>query len=408
MSLIENTISKAFLKKIRQRQAKEQDSNEEQTNEPVGKTAVSIRQAEFSDYENVDRLNRKLGQGPDSPENWQRLWRENPAIKDLKAPGRIGWVLEDSGRIVGFLGSIPLCYEFSGTPVLAAATCRFAVEMPYRAFSHLLVMAFFRQKEYQLFIDSSATPAAAKIMAAVKAQPLPQKDYDTILFWVLNARRYSAFALRKMGAGKLTVTAGALLGKATLGVDSYRRNLRFQVPAQAYEVKEEKLSSLGKCFRDFIANIGSEKTGLLATRTPEILCWHFEPPQNRRPASLFACYQDGQMKGYLVLRLYEETHEGLRRAIVADMLIQKNDSEVLAVLLRSALRAAQESGADILEVVGFPSEIRECVSRFRPYSRKLPANPFYFKAKEKELQESLRQETVWYATPFDGDSTLWP
>src|ERR1700739_602102 len=143
MSLIENTISQAFLKKIRQRQAKEQDSNEEQTNEPVGKTAVSIRQAQFSDHENVRPLNRKWGQGPDSPENWQRLWRENPAIRDLKAPGRIGWVLEDSRRIVGFLGSIPLCYEFSGTPVLAAATCRFAVVLPYPAFSHLLVMAFF-------------------------------------------------------------------------------------------------------------------------------------------------------------------------------------------------------------------------------------------------------------------------
>jgi hypothetical protein len=408
MSLIENTISQAFLNKIRQRQAKEEDSNEEQTYEPVGKTAVSIRQAEFSDYENVDQLNRKLGQGPDSPENWQRLWRDNPAIRDLKAPGRIGWVLEDSGRVVGFLGSIPLCYEFSGAPVLAAATCRFAVEPSYRAFSHLLVMAFFRQKEYQLFIDSSATPAAAKIMAAVKAQPVPQKDYDEILFWVLNARRYSAFALRKLRVGKLAVAAGALLGKATLGIDSYRRNLGFRASAPACEVKEEELSSLGKCFEDFIGEIRSEKTGLLGIRTPEILRWHFEPPRNRRPASLFACYQNGKMKGYLVLRSYEETREGLKRSIVADMLIQKNDADVLAVLLRSALQAAQQSGADILEFVGFPSEIRERVSCFRPYSRKLPANPFYFKAREKALQESLKQESVWYASPFDGDSTLWP
>jgi hypothetical protein len=408
MSLIENAISRAFLKRIRHRRAQEQDLNEEQADELVRKTAVSIREAEFSDFENVDQLNRKLGQGPDSLENWRRLWRDNPAIKDLQAPVRIGWVLEDCGRIVGFLGSIPLCYELSGTPVLAAATCRFAVEPAYRAFSHLLVMAFFRQKEYQLFIDSSATPAAGKIMAAVKAQVLPQKDYDTILFWILNAGRYSAYVLRKMGVGKYGVTAGTILGQVALRVDGYRRNLALPAFARGCEVKEEKLSSLGMVFEGFINKIRCEKRGLLGKRTPEILCWHFEPPQNRRPVSVLACYQNREMKGYLILRLYEEMREGLRRAVVADLLIEKDDPKVLAALLRSALQAAKKSGADILEVAGFPSEIRGRISSFRPYSRKLPANPFYFKTREKELQEVLKQEAVWYASSFDGDSTLWP
>jgi hypothetical protein len=68
MSLIENAISGASLKRIRHRRAQEQDSNEEQANELVRKTAVSIREAQFSDCENVDQLNRKLGQGPYSLE----------------------------------------------------------------------------------------------------------------------------------------------------------------------------------------------------------------------------------------------------------------------------------------------------------------------------------------------------
>jgi hypothetical protein len=40
--------------------------------------------------------------------------------------------------------------------------------------------------------------------------------------------------------------------------------------------------------------------------------------------------------------------------------------------------------------------------------RKLPANPFYYKAKEKALQDRLQQESAWYACAYDGDSTLWP
>lgn len=114
------------------------------------------------------------------------------------------------------------------------------------------------------------------------------------------------------------------------------------------------------------------------------------------------------MRGYLILRNYEETTDGLKRAVVADLLVEDNDPRVTAALFRSALGAARNSGADILEVTGFPAEIRDGLQEWRPYTRKLPANPFYYKAREKALQNRLQQESAWYACPYDGDSTLWP
>jgi hypothetical protein len=407
--MIAELWSRAILKRIRARnEASSRLATEVPDQEGRNIKRVLLREARFEDFPEISAMNSRLGQGPDSLENWHRLWRDNPAIRSFNAPSRIGWLLEDSGRIVGFLGSIPLQYEFRGAPLVAAATCRFAVEPQYRAFSHLLVMAFFRQKEIQLFIDSSATPAAGKIMVAAKAQVLPQKTYESILFWVLNPRRYSAYALRKMGLTGTAVWLGRVLGQLVLQAASLFWNRRPPASTAGLEVRNEPLSSLGDRFEQFVDTISHRQTQLLARRSSEILLWHFEAPQNRRPVSLFTCYRNGQMSGYLVLRFYEESQEGLKRSVVADLLVQDDDPTIVAALLRAALDQAQKAGADVLEVVGFPMKIRECLFRWRPYSRSLPANPFYFKAQEKKLHEALQQEVAWYACPYDGDSTLWP
>jgi hypothetical protein len=407
--MIAEAWSRAILKRIRARNETNRNAAKKGTIGASGdEKQVTVREAAFEDFQQISTMTSRLGQGPDSLENWRRLWQENPAIRSFHAPSRIGWVLEDSGRIVGFLGTIPLLYEFAGAQLLAAATCRFAVEFEYRAFSYLLVMAFFRQKDVQLFIDSSATPAAGKIMAAAKAQVLPQRAYATILFWVLSPRRYSAYALRKMGFHGPLVFLGSVLGRVALPIANLFRNRRPQKPSRALLVQEEPLSSLGDRFEKFVDTIECRQTRLLAKRTPEILRWHFAPPQNRRPVSVFVCSRNGLMRGYLILRFYEESEAGLKRSVVADLLTVDNDQAVVSALLRAALDKAKHARADIVEVVGFPEAVRKTLLHSKPYSRNLPANPFYFKAREKSLQEALLQEAAWYASAYDGDSTLWP
>lgn len=407
--MITDSWTSTLLRRVRARNSSaERQSDDSISSGSSDEKQIVVREAQFEDFTQISEMNMRLGQGPDSPENWLRLWRDNPTIKALGAPARIGWVLQDADRIVGFLGSIPLSYEFASAPVLAAATCRFAVEPPYRVFSHLLVMAFFRQREFQLFIDSSATPAAGKIMVAVKARAIPQRDYDTILFWVLNPLRYSAYALRKIGIDRIWVAAGSYFGSLALRISSLYWNQKPSPSVKNLVVRQESLSSLGEQFETFVQSVNVRNQRIFAKRSPEILRWHFEPPQNRRPVSLLVCYQGSGMRGYLILRNYEETIDGLKRAVVADLLVERNDPSVTAALFRSALGAAQNSGADILEVTGFPVEMRDCLQEWRPYTRKLPANPFYYRAKDKTMQDHLQQESAWYACPYDGDSTLWP
>ena len=173
---MQNPLTEALLKRIRSRTGSDDAPVPTGSAEifPVDPASLSVREAQFADFESIHSMNRRLGQGADSEENWNRLWRDNPALQETHRKARIGWVLADAGKITGFLGSIPLAYRFQGQVLSAAATCRFAVEPSYRGYTHMLVNSFFRQKDVDLFLNTTATVGAGKMMAALRALPVPQ------------------------------------------------------------------------------------------------------------------------------------------------------------------------------------------------------------------------------------------
>jgi hypothetical protein len=410
MTALENILTEAVLKRIRSRRVAQSEGNTASATDLPARAdaAVKIREAQFADCERVCALNLRLGQGPDSPENWNRLWRDNPAITHGNATPRIGWVLEDSRETVGFLGSIPLLYEYNGKTLIAAATCRLAVEPAYRAFSHLLLTSFFRQKDVDLFLNNTATVAAGKMMTALKAVELPQKDYDTVLFWILDSRPFAKAALKRMGLGPSLASVGGVAASLVLEGDTAIRSRRPKSKIGSFTVSEMDVSEMGPEFLELWSRKQNQLNLLMAKRSQEIMRWHFEPPGNRRIARVLSCSSQERLLGYLIVLHEEETKGGLRRSFVADFLLRDEDPQVADALLAAACQSSKRAGSHILEVMGFPGTIRNKFLRWKPYSRKYPACPFFFKARDRALHEALMNETAWYASPFDGDSTLWP
>jgi hypothetical protein len=369
---------------------------------------ASVREARFSDFEQVRALNLRLGQGPDSIENWHRLWRDNPALSGSGEGTPIGWVLEESNEIMGFLGSIPLQYEFAGSPVRAVTTCRFAVETAYRAYSHLLVVSFFRQKNVDLFLNATATVAAGKIMTALRASPLPQPDYGTVLFWVVEPRRFSKEVLKKLGVKASLVGTGSAIASLALRTDSAMRGRRARVTSSKYKVQEMDVLAIGSAVESLWRDYLKRAPELFARRTTEIMRWHFDPPANRRKVSAFGSFEGTEMVGYVVVRHDGPETEDIRRSTVADLLAKRDDQEIIESLFAAAVSSAKYAGSDVLELMGFPARIRKIFLQWKPYSRKYPANPFFYKTSDATLSEKLTKESSWYASPFDGDATLWP
>jgi hypothetical protein len=409
VSTVRANIAKVLLKRIRAlKSSANRDSVSRTAEAPETSPAVSVRQAQFSDFERIGALNLRLGQGPDSVENWRRLWLENPALADGKGPSPIGWVLETPRDVVGFLGSIPLQYEFEGHPLRAAATCRFAVEPTYRPFSHLLVVSFFRQKNVDLFLNSTATVAAGKIMTALRASPLPQPDYGNVLFWVLNSRHFSKEVLKKLGMKGFLLEPGAAVASVVMNGDIAMRQRIPRRNSAGCSVRETGVHEFGPQFEQLWAENSHGISRLLARRTPEILRWHFDPPGNRRVTAVFSSWAENKLVGYLIVRHEPRDMEGIRRSLVADLMVKNDDPLILEQLFAATLASAKKAGSDTLEVMGFPDGIRRTLVQWKPYSRQYPACPFYFKAPNRSLHEKLTEQEAWYACPYDGDATLWP
>jgi hypothetical protein len=405
MSVIEKKIADLVLNRVRRVRSKEQENR---VPDFAAKTAkkVVVREAQFSDCERVCALNSKLGLGPDSPENWKRLWLDNPAIGNAEK-AVIGWVLAASDEIVGFLGSIPMLYEFEGHTLRAGATCRLAVKPEYRGFTNLLVTSFFRQK-VDLYLDTTATVSAGKIMKAFKAVELPQKDYGKVLFWILDPGVFTKSVFKKLGINSSLKGIGSALASVAVQADMGLRRRPRGTKSGRYTIAETTVNHLGDEFQQFWSSKSHEVSRLRAKRTPSIMRWHFDPPDTRRVTRVLGCYVGSRLVGYGVVRHDDPTSDGLRRSIIADLMIDESAPEVMDHLLAAILRSAKDAGSHVLEVMGFPKEIRQKLLQWKPYSRDYPACPYLYKARDAVLHQKLASENAWYACPFDGDATLWP
>jgi hypothetical protein len=409
MSALEEKIVSALLKVMRSRRSSSAEEGAEPSfASPAQVSAARQREVQFSDFEAVAALKSRSGLSSDSLENWHRIWRDNAAVKFATTPLCKGWVLEADGRIVGYLGSVPLLYQLGERPLLAATASGFAVDPAYRALSLGLLASFYRQKNIDLFLNTTAIESVGKLAAGFQAQRLPQEDYDTVLFWVLDARGFVNAVAKKFGRTGALATVGTALGSLALKAKSVLHGGRHISASQRFKITEILVSQVGDDFELLWLRKLAEKNRLFANRDPAQLRWHFTVPQDRRETRVLRCESQGRLVGYAVVQSETEQKTGLRRCLLSDMLVEGDDPEAVKSLGAAAYDLARTFRSHVLEVLGFPTNLRRVFLQWKPYSRKFPACPFYFKARDHALQGILATADGWYASPFDGDTTLMP
>jgi hypothetical protein len=369
--------------------------------------SVTQREVQFSDFESVAALKERWGLGKDTWENWCRLWRYNPAMAVAKSQLSMGWVLETKRGIVGYQGSIPLLYRFGGRTLVAATGTSLVVEPAYRARSIGLLSSLYRQPGVELVLITSAIPSVGQVSKALRAQALPQPDYDTVLFWVLDPREFANAVAKRLGFEGATAAAATLFGSLVLRTEmrSRRRRLR-SVPQLT--VTEIPVKDIGDEFQALWQRKISEKPRLMADRSPHCLRWHFTIPGSPSTTAVLCCHRLGRLMGYAIVRHMIDRGTGKRTCLLADILVEQDDPRVIASLLEAAYANAVTSGDLVFEVVGLPRNVRQIFMSGNPYHRKYPAPPFFYKVKDQGLAQALADENGWYASPFDGDTTLAP
>jgi hypothetical protein len=409
---IENKVASAILSMIRARRTS--SSTPEDDSHAPSSPAIApakLREARFSDFHAVAALKQRWRLNADSYENWQRLWQHNPALMptQIERPMTdrpIGWVLEANGAVVGYLGNISLLYRFGNKTLTAVTAHGLVVDPPYRAVGLTLVAAFFRQKSVDLFISTTAIEAVGKIALAFKSSPLPQPDYDTVLFWVLQPYGFACALMNKLKLAPILSHIGAGGTALALGADKIVRRRYCRRSSRSFTVKEISIDEIGDEFQSLWTEKQSEGCRLLADRSPATLRWHFNIPGDRGSARVLCCYKQAELVGYAIVRNDTNQENGSRTSIIADLVARQDDPAVVKALWAAAYNYAKQAGSHVLELLGFPTSIREAAAEWNPYSRKYPACPFYYKAADPELHGTLADGAAWYASPYDGDATL--
>lgn len=367
-----------------------------------------IREANYSDCEAVGALKRRNGLSVKwSTDRWVGLWKENPAMQQNPAIP-IGWVLEQEGDVVGYLGNIPMYYQFQGRRLLAAAARGFAVDAEYRSHSLRLVAAFFSQKNVDLLLNTSANVPSGSLFQLGKAEKIPYPDYDRALFWVVNARGFASSALRMRGFGVALAAIGGVALAPAVYFEGLLRRRGPQGNAAAYEVSVLKPNSIGEEFDDFWQRMLADRPQcMLADRSAQALRWHFgHRGATARRAIIVCAWHAGKLVGYVVLTREDSEGIGLMRSRVVDLMAEKDVPDLIDALLCAAVQQARRDGSHILELIGFPARIRAHFVGGQAFERKLPSWQFWHKAVDSDLRSSLEGGDAWYGCSYDGDASL--
>ena len=372
--------------------------------------APIVREAVLADVDEVQKLHESVGMPVRPGVEWLRLWRDNPVWPMEADKQRIGWALEAQGNIVGFLGSVPLLYQYGDRTLAAASAAWFAVHLRYRGYGLALTAAFFRQDNVDIWLNTTANEDSGKVFQAFQARPVPQEGYTTAHFWVLRPHGFLKAALRKVTRRNDVALVGGSLASPLLSADIAIRGKRpsagNRTSSAVVDISLLDVADLDEEFDELWSRKLKERKRLLAIRTAETLRWHFNRPEEGERIKVLCGRRNGLLIGYAIIAREHLAEIDLVRTRIVDIFVEKDEPEIVDRLLVAAYEHAAGDGSHVLEVIGFPEKIRERFLLGKPYSRKLPSCTYFYRVLDESLGRELAGADAWYASLFDGDASL--
>jgi len=373
----------------------------------AAQTSVSleVRKACFEDYEQIVELQSQYGLAEKSDfREWQHLWVDNPAYRKIARNWPIGWVLEAPNRkIAGYLGNIPMSYQFQGQELLAATTRAWVVDSQYRSYSILLIDYFFAQTDVDLYIATTVNPLSLEGFQLFDPLPVPAGHWDRSSFWITNYRGFVGCWLTRKGWA-FAKPASYLFSLTSLA----QQALAFRMSGDACSLlKLHECHEFDTRFdRFWDALRKSNPRVLLSVRSRDTLKWHFKYALAKKQAWIIASGDPSAIDAYAVFLRYDNPAYGLKRIRLVDFQTLEATPTSLIPMVRWALERCLREKIDSLECIGFRSDKQNLIATIAPYQRRLPSWLYFYKARDKNLAEKLKDPAVWDPSQFDGDASL--
>jgi hypothetical protein len=366
--------------------------------------APKLREVCFEDHPQIASLAARYNLHIEDAERWKHLWTDNPAYREISGKLPMGWVLDSGdGVISGYLGNIPVNYEFEEKRLLAATTRAWVVDEAYRSYSPLLIGTYFQQANVDLFLSTTVNSQSAPAYCSFQSIPVPVGTWDRTLFWITNYQGFTESYLRQKGVVmakplSFPLSTGVLLG------DLIRRSL-----LKGKAIAVQSCPSFDGRFEAFWSALRKKKSGmLLAVRSPEVLQWHFKFALLDREAWIYAIENSSGLLAYSVFMRHDYRRIGLTRMRLADFQCLQDEQapDLLVAMLHAAMLRCREESIHMLEVVGLPENLEKRLEHSSPHRRSLSQWLYFYKANNVSLAGKLKNPELWEPSLYDGDSTL--
>jgi hypothetical protein len=269
-----------------------------------------------------------------------------------------------------------------------------------------MLAAFFSQPNVDLILNTTANAAAGTVFRLCRAEPVPQPDSDHAIFWIVNATGFAAAVARKRGFGKTAAVAASWVLGPLAAADRVVRRRRPGPRVPGLDISVHDPETLGHDFDDLWERLLAERgEQLMADRSRGTMRWLFGATRASRGV-VVAVSRAGRLAGAAVLTRDDAPAIGLRRLRVADLVVEHNEPALIDALLEASFARAHREGADVLELLGFPSAVRQRATAGRAYQRPLPAWPYWYRAVAPELRGALQHEGAWHLSAYDGDASI--
>ncbi|HLI85953.1 MAG TPA: hypothetical protein VKV17_18710 [Bryobacteraceae bacterium] len=386
------------------------------TTERASAVDVHIRQAAFSDYDQIAAVMARNGLTPRPRASWIALWRGNPAF-DPAAQAPVAWVLEAENRLAGCVAGVPRNYVFGGERIRAIAECDWAVDKRYRSYALALWQRLARRNDVELLLSTTVSAASEPAYSAYHWSRAPVGQWDQAGFWVTGYGGFLRSALRRrevpLAAGLAYPLGAALWCRDRLLYDGEDRSLT--MAARKIFTSRDAAARKKRCAVEWRADFDSgfdlfwqdlqqeKKDVLLAARDAATLAWHYQPGQARQNAWIVTASQGSRLRAYAIFVRRDQQRLGLRRMRLADFQALEEGAEAFQAILDRAIARCKAEGIHMLEDVGCFSDRLGFPA---PHRRKLEAWAFYYKALSAGLIGTLADPARCDPTAFEGDLSL--
>lgn len=336
---------------------------------------------------------------------YRHRWMDNPA---RSADHVLGWVLDSStDGIVGFVGMVPVRMQIGGREIIGVCGSSYSVLPAYRAYSLSLYKQLMDLGDRHFLVTTTAGQIPSKLNQRMGMNKIPVMNFAQQLLWLvrpevavkwaLGESRWKAwYRLAEQFPG-----ASVLKGIARVWFVRHRR-LRIKCP----KLSVEPVVSFTKEFDELWEN-NKKDYGITTVRDQAFLTWrHLQITSALGRTFVFACRDNGRMRGYITLQARSQEAGYLTgHYVVTDLFYERARKDVLYNLMNHAFEFARAHGCSVFEVSNFGNEVVEELNTQRPYIRRNRACAYWYKAPTKAVAELCEKE-AWWPSGADGDSNL--